>query len=137
MIFARDHLDFGIATEFFQRADKLFDRAFEVEGIKLTGGDMKLACQARFELWPAAFDEHVDIIILPALYDDRIDLPACSIPHPQRFTIVTQRAKNRLERSQLSAPSQAIVHLAEGVIPEHRKSTGSGDVLQTPPKVSG
>ena len=124
---AGDDFDDGVAAELLEGLAEEADGAFEVEGVKLAGDDVKFAGQGRGKLGPVALDFQVDVVGFPGFGRHRVDAAGAAVPKLAGQAVGVQRAEHGFEGAKLTATAQYVVHFAERIVPQNRRAAAAGD----------
>ena len=118
-------LDDGVAAEPGQRFFQELDRPFEVERIQVAGDDVELALELRAERRPVSLEHEPDVVGFPRLGHLGIDGAGGAVPELAGSSVAIERAEDGLERAELAAPADHVVHPARSVVKEHAASSPS------------
>ena len=118
MVAVGDDLHDGVASQLGQRFFQELDGPFEVKRVHVAHDDVELALELGAEHRPVALEDEPDVIGFPRLGDLGIDGAGGAVPELARAAVLIERAEDGLERAELAAPADHVVHPAETVVIE-------------------
>ena len=112
----------SLVRGFFQDAR----RPLEIERIESARDDVQLALELGAERGPVPLEDEPDVVRFPCPGNLEVDGAGGPIPELSRPAVAVERAEDGLERAELAAPADHVVHPRELVVEEHRDRCPSG-----------